>query len=192
LMASAFWVWQKVRWHLTGPLGNFYIVDGVLGIAFVLLLYRGFGGFPGRDVASERPERNAALKGFEWVMWLGIAVNLGFALPALFAPSWLGGRLHVTIISYTYVWLANAGMLLVQACLFYVPVANRYVQPHKVQCVSDARRRYDRHRGFARHLEPTGSGRVVAALGRQQRRHSRTQLCRRDGGWGYGEVGDSG
>ncbi len=127
LMASAFWVWQKVRWGLTGPLGNFYIVDGVLGIVFLVLLYRGFGGLSCRGEA-EVPARNGALKGFGVVMWLGILVNLGFALPALFAPRWLGAYLHVTIISFTYVWLANAGLLLVQACLFYIPAARNPVR----------------------------------------------------------------
>lgn len=55
-------------------------------------------------------------------IWLGIVVNLTFAIPALFFPkvfsAWLGlGEVVPTI------WLQNAGLLLVLLCCFYALVA---------------------------------------------------------------------
>src|SRR3954447_23455303 len=59
---------------------------------------------------------------FGRVVWLGILVNLSFAIPALFFPavfsSWLGlGPVLPDI------WLRNTGMLLALLCPFYALAA---------------------------------------------------------------------
>jgi hypothetical protein len=68
---------------------------------------------------------NAALRWYRRLTLLGIVINLTFALPAMFAPDQLIALLGDTTAQFAYVWLANAGMLLLQASLFYLPAAYR-------------------------------------------------------------------
>src|SRR5260221_5098712 len=67
---------------------------------------------------------NTALKWFGRVAWIGIVMNLSFALPALFAPDLLIPSLGVSLVQFSYTWLGNIGMLLVTLCIFYIPAAS--------------------------------------------------------------------
>ncbi|MFW5681024.1 MAG: hypothetical protein ACOC3D_12215, partial [Pseudomonadota bacterium] len=53
------------------------------------------------------------------VVWLGIALNLGFALPLLFDPAWLLDLFGVP--GAATVWPRFAGLLLIILSVFYVP-----------------------------------------------------------------------
>jgi mono/diheme cytochrome c family protein len=65
----------------------------------------------------------AYAKWFGRVMALGILVNLGFILPALFAPDVLLGWLGLPPNEAANPWLGNIALLLIQASAFYVPAA---------------------------------------------------------------------
>lgn len=73
---------------------------------------------------------NAPLRWYRRLTWLGILINLTFAIPALFSPDTLITLLGDTTAQFAYVWLANAGMLLLQASMFYLPAAYRPVRYH--------------------------------------------------------------
>jgi hypothetical protein len=61
---------------------------------------------------------------FGRALWLGIFVNLSFAIPALFFPALLTTWLGLGGVSpEAGIWLRNAGMLLVLLCGFYAIVA---------------------------------------------------------------------
>ena len=66
---------------------------------------------------------NKPLVWYRRLIWVGILINLCFAIPALFFPDLLGTMLGSPTLIFAYVWLANAGMLLVQASLSYLPAA---------------------------------------------------------------------
>ncbi|MHA6845798.1 hypothetical protein [Ralstonia syzygii] len=57
---------------------------------------------------------------FQRFIWIGIAINLVFAIPALFWPDFLNTSFGLPTQA-TYPWLQNAGMLLVGISLFYAP-----------------------------------------------------------------------
>ena len=59
---------------------------------------------------------------FSLTIWLGIIVNLAFALPALFFPDKLQQLLALEPLEQT-IWLRNVGMLISGLCLLYLPVA---------------------------------------------------------------------
>jgi hypothetical protein len=59
---------------------------------------------------------------FRLVVWLGILVNLSFAVPAVIAPSWLVRRMGLPMPGQT-IWLRDAGMLLLFLSAMYVPAA---------------------------------------------------------------------
>src|SRR5262245_57224566 len=59
---------------------------------------------------------------FGRVVWLGILVNLSFAIPALFTPAAFASSLDLRP-AQPDTWLRNTGMLLVVLCLFYARVA---------------------------------------------------------------------
>ena len=61
---------------------------------------------------------NAPLRWYRRLTWLGILINLTFAIPAMFSPDTLITMLGDTTAQFAYVWLANAGMLLLQASMF--------------------------------------------------------------------------
>jgi hypothetical protein len=56
------------------------------------------------------------------LIWLGILTNLAFALPALFAPSWLLTNLSLSS-AHPLIWLNDAGGLLFFLTCMYVPAA---------------------------------------------------------------------
>jgi hypothetical protein len=61
---------------------------------------------------------------FSRVLWLGILINLSFAVPALFTPSAFHATLGLGMIDpAAAIWLRNAGMLLVLTNGFYSLVA---------------------------------------------------------------------
>ena len=65
---------------------------------------------------------NTSLKWFKRVVWLGVILNMFFALPALFTPNFVLSSLGLTG-EYSTVWLQNAGMLVFSVSLFYIPAA---------------------------------------------------------------------
>ncbi len=71
---------------------------------------------------NRRPATNTYLKWFRLVVWLGILVNLSFAVPAVFAPSWLLTRMNLPLADQT-IWLRDAGMLLFFLSTMYIPAA---------------------------------------------------------------------
>lgn len=63
---------------------------------------------------------NAYIRWFQRFIWLGIAMNMVFALPALFAPALLTAVVGLPPV-LSDPWLENTGMLLVGISLFYLP-----------------------------------------------------------------------
>jgi RoxA-like, cytochrome c-like len=63
-----------------------------------------------------------AEKWFGRIVWIGILVNLCFAIPAIFAPDMLLAGLDLPP-QVSMLWLQNVGMLLVTLCVFYLPAA---------------------------------------------------------------------
>jgi len=57
---------------------------------------------------------------YQRMIWVGIVINMAFALPALFAPDILTAALGLPFEAQNP-WLGNAGMLLVGVSLFYAP-----------------------------------------------------------------------
>ncbi|MEF9341760.1 hypothetical protein V4889_11280 [Ralstonia solanacearum species complex bacterium KE101] len=57
---------------------------------------------------------------YQRFIWIGIAINLVFAIPALFWPDFLNATFGLPTQA-TYPWLQNTGMLLVGISLFYAP-----------------------------------------------------------------------
>lgn len=55
---------------------------------------------------------------YQRFIWIGIAINLVFAIPALFWPDFLNATFGLPTQA-TYPWLQNTGMLLVGISLFY-------------------------------------------------------------------------
>jgi hypothetical protein len=129
-LAAAFWLLQDLRWHPPGPIATFYLTDGTFGLVFAVLLWLGFRKVP-RPAAGSAPAAAAGggdsgsgyLPWFKRVMWLGIALDLLFGLLALAAPATLAGWIGGSLVLFTYIWLANAGLLLVQSALFFAPAA---------------------------------------------------------------------
>ncbi|WP_051711068.1 c-type cytochrome [Andreprevotia chitinilytica] len=60
------------------------------------------------------------IRWFQRFIWIGIAMNMVFAIPALFWPDFLNTQFGLPLQA-TYPWLQNAGMLLVGVSLFYAP-----------------------------------------------------------------------
>ena len=63
---------------------------------------------------------NKYLKWFCPIVWVGILVNLGFAIPAIFFPGWLLSLVGLPS-SYQSVWLQDAGLLLFFLSILYFP-----------------------------------------------------------------------
>ena len=59
---------------------------------------------------------------FGRIVWIGILLNLCFAIPAMFAPDMLLASLDLPPQT-SMLWLQNVGMLLVALCIFYAPSA---------------------------------------------------------------------
>src|SRR5262245_17843953 len=63
-----------------------------------------------------------------WVSWFrlvvlaGVLANMGFAIPAVFAPAWLLGRLGLDT-PRPLIWLQDAGGLLFLLSLMFIPAA---------------------------------------------------------------------
>lgn len=76
------------------------------------------------------------IRWFQRFIWIGIAMNMVFAIPALFAPGLLTSVVGLPP-QLSDPWLENAGMLLVGISVFYMPSgfnAPRYVV-HSWLCV---------------------------------------------------------
>ena len=68
---------------------------------------------------------NRYLKWFCPVVWIGILVNLGFALPAIFFPEGLLRLMNLPIPETKYlIWLRDAGMLLFFLSIMYFPAGS--------------------------------------------------------------------
>lgn len=57
---------------------------------------------------------------FQRAIWLGVFINMLFAIPALVAPELLNPMLGLPMQAF-YPWLNNAGILLISVSLFYIP-----------------------------------------------------------------------
>lgn len=66
---------------------------------------------------------NGPARAFRITVWIGILINFGLALPALFAPDWLLRTLGFDV-AYPNVWPRFAAWLLILLSLFYIPGAN--------------------------------------------------------------------
>ena len=65
---------------------------------------------------------NTYLKWYSRIVWIGIALNLSFALPALFSPDVIVNTIGVDP-NFSTLWLRNAGLLLIIVCFFNVVAA---------------------------------------------------------------------
>ena len=59
---------------------------------------------------------------FRWIVVIGILVNLTFALPGIFIPNAVLGKLHYEP-AYQQIWPVFASLLLLLLSLFYIPGA---------------------------------------------------------------------
>ena len=85
---------------------------------------------------KEMDDMDSYIRWFQRFIWIGIVMNMVFAIPALFAPALLTSMLGMPP-QLSDPWLENAGMLLVGISLFYMPSgfnAPRYVV-HSWLCV---------------------------------------------------------
>ena len=64
---------------------------------------------------------NTWLKWFSRLTFVGVAANLGFILPAIFSPDTFDTVLGPGSSALSYAWLANAGLVLAIATVFYIP-----------------------------------------------------------------------
>ena len=64
---------------------------------------------------------NTWLKWFSRLTFVGVAANLGFILPAIFSPDTFDTVLGPGSSALSYAWLANAGLVLAIATIFYIP-----------------------------------------------------------------------
>jgi hypothetical protein len=69
---------------------------------------------------------NSTLQWYRRVVWVGIFLNLFFAVPALAAPEMFTGMLGLPYLEY-YEWMQNAGMLIVSLNVFYAVAAHNPV-----------------------------------------------------------------
>ena len=65
---------------------------------------------------------NAYLKWFSIVTWIGVPVNLYFAVPALFVPEYLIDTLDLNA-GFDTIWLRNAGLLIFIVTFYHVAAA---------------------------------------------------------------------
>lgn len=65
---------------------------------------------------------DSSTKWFRTIAFIGIALNMVFAVPALAAPELWNAMLGLPVEPF-YPWLGNVGMLLVAVSLFYAPAA---------------------------------------------------------------------
>ena len=63
---------------------------------------------------------NKSLRWFRVLIWVGVFINMTFAIPALVAPGLLNGLLGLPAQAI-YPWMSNVGMLLIGVSLFYIP-----------------------------------------------------------------------
>lgn len=138
-LAAAFWIWTSLYWALPGPIAMFWIGDFTFFVLFLVCLQFGMperlriGAANLARVFSDwrwPSSAGLAIDVFRSFVLLAVAVNLAFALPALLAPVWLAAQLGTTPLSFTYLWLGNTGVLLVQVCLFQMPAARDPVRNH--------------------------------------------------------------
>jgi len=65
---------------------------------------------------------NVYAQRFSNLMYLGVAVNMLFVIPMLFAPQALLGLLHMTV-PQPVLWVRAAGLLLLEISILYLPIA---------------------------------------------------------------------
>lgn len=70
---------------------------------------------------------NKSLGWFRALIWIGVAINMSFAVPALLWPNFLNASLGLPAQAI-YPWLNNVGMLLIGVSLFYLPAG---LQPQR-------------------------------------------------------------
>jgi hypothetical protein len=130
-LAAIFWLLQNPRWHLAG-VQNFWMLDGSFAVIFLVLLWLGYrkAGPAAPPPADPPAASESALNGFRWVLWISVAANLVFALWALASPATLADWLGASKMAYTYLWLGNAGLLLIQTTIFAVPTASNPLRYH--------------------------------------------------------------
>ncbi len=127
-MAASFWLWQNSRWHLGGPIENFWMMDGAFCVIFLVLLTFGFRGTGAAATAAAaepaaEPASAADLARFRWVLWIAVLVEAVFAIPGLFAPATVAQWLGTSLVPFNYVWLGNAALLVLQIGIFSLPAA---------------------------------------------------------------------
>lgn len=66
---------------------------------------------------------NSALAWFSRILWAGIALQILFSLVALFQPDLAQTLLGPGTTEFSYIWLANAGLLMLQAAIYFMPLA---------------------------------------------------------------------
>ena len=125
-LAASFWIWQKFRWGLSGPIQQFWIMDTVFGLIFLVLLTLGFRGTGNVKAASEEPTQTPSnlpgLKAFRWALIVTVLVELAFAIPGVLVPDRVAAWLQTSEVAFNYVWLGNAALLLLQIGIFSLPV----------------------------------------------------------------------
>lgn len=123
-MAAAFWIWQSFRWNLPGPIQQFWIMDAVFGAIFLVLLTLGFRGAGGAAAASTEPAAASpsGLTAFRAVLWITVAAEMAFAIPALVIPERVAAWLGTSQVADNYMWMGNAALLLLQVGIFSLPV----------------------------------------------------------------------
>ena len=73
-------------------------------------------------MAANVRQIDTAIIWFRRTIWLGIAVNVAVAVPALFRPNTILGLLKIEAAG-TPIWVSFAANLLILLSLFYIPAA---------------------------------------------------------------------
>jgi hypothetical protein len=73
--------------------------------------------------AFAQPASNGRLRAFRRVVGLGLVVNVGFIVSALFAPGVIKSSVGAQFVDLAPVWLGAAGVMLLAVSLLYVPLA---------------------------------------------------------------------
>jgi mono/diheme cytochrome c family protein len=136
-LAAMFWIGTNLRWHLPGPISTFWVTDAAFAVLLFILLQLGmpteYKASPANlsrlaGALTPPPSSSRAALVFRLVVWTITAGHLAFAFAAFVMPAALAAWLQTTVIVFTYVWLGNVAILLVQIALFSLPAAHNPVR----------------------------------------------------------------
>lgn len=139
LLGAAYWAAVLHDAEFGPDVVWFLLFDGAFGVASAVLLQLGLPpdarlgrrGLARLGAALRAPrELNGSLRWFRRVLWLGLAVNAAFVIPALFAPQLLVRSLGAQYVEFSRFWIGATGVALLGVSLAYlVPAVHPSYRP---------------------------------------------------------------